>query len=160
MHCTVLHGTMLLFRVDICSLGLTASRYCACMNIPMYLPRENGEDSYRPFNARRWLFHVTLTTAVTEVHGDDEQSHQHPDDRNASPENQRLYQNKHQFGLLHSTSDSRKYRFEATSANLCRNSVMVLGPTLLFRVSDLRVSWHYIFFLSDFTFTLTVTMQT
>jgi len=54
------------------------------------LPGKESKDCDRPFNAVRRLLDLALTTTVTEVHGDDEQRHEHPDDRYASPEHQRL----------------------------------------------------------------------
>jgi len=35
-----------------------------------YLPGEKSEDSYRPFDARRRLLYLALTTPVAEVHDD------------------------------------------------------------------------------------------
>jgi len=57
---------------------------------PGDLPGEKSEYSDRPFDARSRLFGFALTASVAEVHGDDEQSDQHPDNRYSRPEHQRL----------------------------------------------------------------------
>jgi len=52
------------------------------------LPGKESENSNCPFDARRRLLDFTLAAPVTEVHDDNEQRHQHPDDWNTGPEHQ------------------------------------------------------------------------
>ena len=80
----------LVFRQSVV-VSWTDSAYLEAARLVRYLPRKKGEYSNRPFNARRWLLGLALTTPVTEVHGDNEQRDEHPDDRNTSPKHQRLH---------------------------------------------------------------------
>jgi len=83
-------------------------------NVFRYLPGEESKDPNRPFNAGCRLFHFALTTSVAEVHDDNEQSHQHPDDWYTSPEHQRLYSIRtdtpcHSLNRRKSRCDYRKF---------------------------------------------------
>jgi len=84
---------------------------------PGDLPGEKSEYSDRPFDARSRLFGFALATSVAEVHGDDEQSDQHPDDRYSSPEHQRLQSDQHPDDRYSSPEHQRLQCHIATIGN-------------------------------------------